>query len=120
MQIVVSGKNMDVGSSLREHVETALEGGVSKYFDRAIDADVVFSKEAHLFCTDIIVNEGTGSGIIIKSQAKSDDVYASFDIATSRIEKNLRRYKRRLKNHRGKHSEQSHIVSGAIKYVLSE
>lgn len=99
MLIKITGKNMNVGNSLREYVEVSLEGAVSKYFDQAIDADVVFFKEAHLFCADIIVNEGTGAGITIRGQAQETDVYAAFDAASARMEKQLRRYKRKLKNH---------------------
>lgn len=100
MQISVSGKKLDVGEALREHVETRLHDGVKKYFENAIEADVVFSKEApHYFRTDIVVNEGTGTKNIIKGDASAGDIYASFDLAADRVEKQLRRFKRKIKNH---------------------
>lgn len=123
MQISVSGKNIKVGDALRQHVNEALEKGISKYFDRAIHADVVVTKETHLFCTDIIVNQGTGTKVIIKGRGESGDVYASFDQAASRIEKQLRRYKRRLKNHSKRPTaENVHEILEfeARKYVLAD
>lgn len=118
MQIRVSGKKMEVGASLTQHVEAQLTTIVSKYFERAIEADVVFSKEAHLFCTDITINEGTGNHTFIKAQGKADDAYVSFDMAAERAEKQLRRYKRRLKNHhKTPHAER--VMSYATKYVIA-
>ena len=99
MQIQVSGKKIDIGEALTTHVKERLTKGVSKYFDHAIHADVVFSKEAHMFRADIHVNEGTGNGVAIKGRADHNDVYAAFDAAAERIEKQLRRYKRKIRSH---------------------
>lgn len=123
MQVLVSGKKIDIGSSLQEHVKDRLEKGVTKYFSRALNADVVFSKESHLFRTDIIVNEGTGTGVVIKGNSESDDPYSAFDGALMRIEKQLRRYKRRISNHHkpkiaeGK-GDNVRTLKG-VKYVIS-
>lgn len=118
MQIRVSGKKMEVGASLTIHVEQNLKDIISKYFDRAIEAEVVIHKEAHLFCTDVIVNEGTGNHVFIKAQGKADDAYVSFDMAAERVEKQLRRYKRRLKNHhKTPHAER--VSGSAKKYVIA-
>ena len=117
MQVKIAGKNLSVGRALSDYVEATLDAAVGKYFDRAIDADVVFFKEAHLFCADIIVNEGTGTGITIRGQAKENDIYAAFDSAAERIEKQLRRYKRKLKNHHK--VPLSDLPLAARKYVIS-
>lgn len=124
MQISVSGKQLDVGQSLRTHVERRLSDGVSKYFEKAIDANVVFSKQSHLFRADVLVNEGTGTGIVIKGNGTANDIYASFDQAADRIEKQLRRYKRKIKNHHKKKfneltAEELALIEGT-KYVLTE
>lgn len=99
MHLSVSGKNLDVGASLREHVEKRLQDGVNKYLDRVTDATVVVSKEAHLYRVDINIHTGTHSKIVIKSAGEAADVYASFNAAADKVEKQLRRYKRKLKNH---------------------
>ena len=98
MQIQVSGKKLDIGEAFTTHVKERLTKGVSKYFEHAILADVVISREAHLFRADIHVNEGTGAGIMMKSRADNTDVYTAFDGAAERIEKQLRRYKRKIRS----------------------
>lgn len=97
MNIVVKGKQLEVGDTLRQRVSERLTGGIKKYFDHAIEAQVVFSRDAHRFTAAITVH--TGAGITATSHAACDDVYACFDQAAGRIEKQLRRYKRRLVNH---------------------
>jgi ribosomal subunit interface protein len=99
MQLSIAGKQLDVGNALQGYVTDHLDKNVKKYFEHAIKADVVFSKQAHLFRADIIVNEGTGHNVVIKGTADSDDVYAAFDSALARIATQLRRYKRRIKDH---------------------
>ncbi len=97
MQIQVSGKHMDVGEALTTHVNEQLKDTVGKYFDRPVEAHVTFSKDGHEFVADAMVHLSTG--MIAKASGRKDDVYAAFDSALSRMEKQLRRYKRRLKDH---------------------
>lgn len=114
MQISVSGKHLDVGISLQEHVEGELQEIVQKYFEKAISADVVFTKVRHLFRADIMVNDGTGSHSVVKGSAEDDDIYAAFTIAATKIEKQLRRYKRKIKAHKATSAKE---MSGT-KYVI--
>jgi ribosomal subunit interface protein len=105
MELVVKGKQMDVGDALRGHIEKKLRAGVAKYFDSAIDAKVVVSLHRHGFRTDCSVH--VGSGINVQGHGEADDAYASVDSATDRIEKRLRRFKRRLRDHRKTRSGKS-------------
>ncbi len=119
MKIMISGKHVDVGESLHAHIERRLEDGVNKYLERVTSINVVISKEAHRFKVDINGNMGTSSGIILKSSAQADDVYACFDAAADKIEKQLRRYKRRLTNHhKQSHGQGNTVLVSAKKYVL--
>ena len=97
MKITVKGKHVDVGGSLRGHVEDSLKANVKKYFDRAIDATVMFSREAHMFRSDISVH--AGRGMVMQGKSVGGDAYTAFDGALERIVKQLRRYKRRLRDH---------------------
>ncbi len=117
MQVSVSGKQIDVGDALRGHVEDRLATSVNKYFDRAIEAQVVFSRQSHLHRADISVH--AGAGILLQSHAELDDIYASFDRAADRIEKQLRRYKRRLRNHHNAREEAERAAHPAQAYVLA-
>lgn len=119
MQISVSGKQVDVGESLRTHIDKRLQEGISKYLDRVTHVTVVISRESHLFRADINGNTGTSSGITIKSRGESSDVYAAFDEAADKIEKQLRRYKRRLTNHHKKVNPAELEAIRGVKYVLA-
>ena len=97
MHLSVKGKQLDVGDALRTHVDDSLTAIVGKYFGRPIEANVVFSREAHLFKADISVH--VGRNILLQSNGEADEPYPAFDTAADKIAKRLRRYKRRLKDH---------------------
>lgn len=97
MDIQVKGKQIDIGDSLRAYVHDRLNGGVYKYFDRPVDSTVTFSKDGPQYRADCSVHLGTG--MVLQSHSRATDIYASFDSAVDRLEKRLRRYKRRLRNH---------------------
>ena len=97
MQVQVSGHHLDVGDALRAHATERLQAAVAKYFDRPVDGQVTFSKQGHEFRADASAH--LASGMRVNAQGAANEVYASFDAALERLEKRLRRYKRRLKNH---------------------
>jgi ribosomal subunit interface protein len=111
MQVSVSGKRIDVGDALRRHVEDRVTSGVAKYFERALEAQVQFSKARHLYRSGISVH--AQRGVSVQAHAEADDIYAAFDSAADRIEKRLRRYKRRLSDHHARRipSEQAELVA---------
>ena len=97
MDINVTGRKMNVGEALTAHVEDRLALVSDKYFNRSIDASTTFAKEGHNYRTDISLHPN--QGINLHSRAEADDPYAAFELAAEKVEKQLRRYKRRLKNH---------------------
>lgn len=100
MQVTVTGKQLDVGDSLRNHAATATVAIADKYFGKAIEAHVVFCRERHLFLSDISLH--AGRGLTVQCHGEAADAYAAFDDAAFRLEKQLRRYKRRLRaRHKG-------------------
>lgn len=123
MQVKVTGSNMEVGSALTKHVEEHLIRSVKKYFEKAVSADVHFSKDGHFFNCVVVVNEGIKGGIIVKSDAQAGDPYGSFNEASEKAEKQLRRYKRKIKNYRRhggglKSVEPNYDSISGMKYVL--
>ncbi|HEV2561814.1 MAG TPA: ribosome-associated translation inhibitor RaiA [Rhizomicrobium sp.] len=100
MRVRVSGKQIEIGEALPEKVRARLAIVIEKHFDGGARANVVFSKEAFLYCADCTVH--LDSGVILKSEGQDADVHRSFDAALVHLEKQIRRYKRRLKNHREK------------------
>ncbi|MGO8916542.1 MAG: ribosome hibernation-promoting factor, HPF/YfiA family [Stellaceae bacterium] len=116
MQVTVTGKQMDVGESLRGHAEAATAAIADKYFGKAIEAHVVFCRERHLFLSDILLH--AGRGLSVQCHGEAGDAYAAFDDAAARLEKQLRRYKRRLRNHH-KYAKPEAEPEAAIDYVLA-
>lgn len=119
MQIAVSGKQIDIGEALQTYVKGELPRSVTKYFEAAVGGKVVFSKEGPLFRADIVVNEGTGLNFVIKADATATDIYAAFDGALERVDKQLRRYKRRIKNHKRPEIAENGFDYLATKYTLA-
>ncbi len=115
---------MDVGQALTDFVKEHLTKDVKKYFENAVKAEVHFSKEkSHLIKTVITVNEGVKGGITVKSDAEGGDAYGCFNEALAKAAKQLRRYKRRIKNYRRnggglKNIEPNYDLFDATKYVL--
>jgi ribosomal subunit interface protein len=118
MQITIYGKHIKIGDSLKKHIEEHLSATVKKYFKEALTAHVAIEKEAGLFKTDILVNEGVAHGELIKSNGEEHDSYRSFNVANEKIEKQLRRYKSRLKHQKTHNLPTSELISGT-KYVIS-
>jgi ribosomal subunit interface protein len=116
MQYQISGKQIDVGEALRTHVRTELGGVVGKYAGRPTDATVIFSKSAHEFVCEATVHLSTGLSAQAKAQAT--EIYGAFDKCNDKMDKQLRRYKRRLKDHH-KDREQPVEHSGASSYILA-
>lgn len=100
MQIQITGKHMQLGESLRETIETGLEGAVSKYFERTGEANVVVTEEGHE--VEVDCNVHLPSGIVLQSTGRATDPYAALQNSLDKMEKRVRRYKRRLKDHHSK------------------
>ena len=105
---------MDVGDSLRGHVGDQLPESVTKYFANSIEGHVVFTREGQGFRTDCSVH--VGAGMTLQSRGEAEEAHASFDNALERLEKQLRRYKRRLRDH---HKTPRAETATAQAYVLA-
>ncbi len=97
MEIQVSGKNIDLGDALQTHVSDRLSEGVQKYFGNGAEAIVTFTKERHLVECEMTAH--LYSGVFLAAHGDGGDAYAAFETALEKLEKRVRRYKRRLKNH---------------------
>jgi ribosomal subunit interface protein len=98
MSLRVSGRHMDVGEAFRTRIEDKLSEQVGKYFDGNFSGTVVVSKDASRYTTDCTLH--LDSGVIFQAAGMAHDPEASFVEASERIDKRLRRYKRRLKDHK--------------------
>ena len=116
MRYQISGKQIDIGNALQTHVQTEMEAMLGKYAGRPTDANVVFSKSGHEFVCETVIHLSTG--LTAQARGHEAEIYAAFDAALEKMDKQLRRYKRRLKDH---HKERSQPVelSDAGSYILA-
>tara|TARA_B100000886_G_C20274000_1_gene428264 strand:+ start:146 stop:730 length:585 start_codon:yes stop_codon:yes gene_type:complete len=116
-KISVSGKQTKVGKSLTVYVEKCLLSTLEKYFDNFITANVLFSKDTYNFRCEISIHvEGS---IFIQGNALSNDAYGSFNVANEKIKKRLRRYHRKLTDHRTKNNKPLKFLE-ASQYVIED
>jgi len=97
MRYQISGKQIDIGEALQTHVKDSLGTAVSKYSDRPTDATVIFSKSGAEYVCEATVHLSTG--LTASAKGHAHEIYAAFDATSEKMEKQLRRYKRRLKDH---------------------
>jgi ribosomal subunit interface protein len=97
MSLRISGKNLDVGDAFRIQVESRLNEAMKKYFDGGFNGHVTLEREGSGFRTECAIHLDTG--IALQAEGRAQDARLSFDQAAERIEKRLRRYKRKLKEH---------------------
>lgn len=116
MRYQISGKQIDIGEALQTHVKDELGASVQKYAERPTDALVIFSKSGHEFVCEATVHLSTG--MTASAKAHNNEIYGAFDDCNEKMEKQLRRYKRRLKDHHKDRAEPVEFL-GASSYILA-
>src|SRR5262249_24410928 len=102
MSLRVSGKNIDIGEALRERISGRISEATAKFFDGGFSGHVTVGKEGFGFRSECVIH--LDSGIMLEAEALAGDAYASADQVAERIDRRLRRYKRRLKDHQASRS----------------
>ena len=100
MRVRVSGKQVQIGETLPVGVRTRLADVVGKHFDGGAEANVVFSHNGPFYRADCTLH--LDSRTVLKSEGEGQDAHRAFDKAFIHMEVQLRRYKRKLKNHHAK------------------
>jgi len=111
MAFRVSGKNIAIGEALRQRVSARIGDALEKYFSGGYSGHVTVGKDGFGFRTECALH--LDSGTTLEAKAVAADAYASADQAAMRIEKQLRRYKRRLKDHPGSRRDAAVAADGA-------
>lgn len=116
MRYQITGKQIDIGEALQTHVQDELGAVMEKYSQRPTDANVVFSRDAHTHVCEATVH--LSSGLTAQAKGQATEIYAAFDACCEKMDKQLRRYKRRLKDH---HRDRPNPVefAGAPSYILA-
>jgi ribosomal subunit interface protein len=97
MTLRVSGKNLDIGEALRQHVLEKVEAMVTRYFTGSVSGHVVMTREGSGYRSDCTLR--LSSGLSLHAESRAQEPYRCFDQAADKIETRLRRYKTRLKGH---------------------
>ena len=100
MDIRVSGHQIATGEALQTHVSDRMNGIADKYFARTIAAHATFGRGPHDSVTSDIVAH-VMQGVVMKGHGQAQDAHVAFEQAADKIEKQLRRYMRRLKDRAG-------------------
>ena len=118
MRYQISGKQIDIGESLTSHVKDGIGEVAVKFAQRPTEAQVTFSKDAHEFKCESTIHLSTG--LTVAAEGRSTEIYDSFEKCAAKIEKQLRRYKRRLKDHHKVRATPVEVMEASAYILASE
>jgi ribosomal subunit interface protein len=113
MSVRVTGKHMDIGDSFRTKINSLINEAIDKYFDGGFSSQVFVEKSGSRFSADCKIHLDSGANL--HAEGEANDPQAAFDIAFERVEKRLRRYKRKLRDH---HHGENRVASEIAYTVL--
>lgn len=117
MSFRISGRNMSLGETLTQRIEDRVSDILEKYFDGRYSGHATVEKQASLFEADVVVHLDTG--MVLQASAKDGDATAAFEQAAERIDKRLRRYKRKLREHQARGKQRNFADVEASLTVMS-
>jgi ribosomal subunit interface protein len=112
MTLRVSGKNLDIGESLRQHVSEKVEAVVARYFNGAVGGHVVITREGSGYRSECTLR--LSSGVTVHAEGRAHEPYPCFEQAADKIEARLRRYKKRLKGHTAAGAGQGKVANYVV------
>ncbi len=115
MQIKITGKHLDIGDALRTHIENKLQSLRERFFEGTVHGNVVLEKRRNLFLTDCTIHLATG--LVLQAHAEDSAAMSSADGALAHLEKQLKKYKQRLKDHH-RNPREAREPREAAKYVI--
>lgn len=116
MRYQISGKQIDVGEALQTHVKAELGEVIEKYAQRPTECVVVFSRVAHEYVCEATIHLSTG--LTAQAKGHATEIYAAFESCREKMDKQMRRYKRRIRNHHA-HRAAPVEFGGASQYILA-
>ncbi len=117
MQIKITGKHLEVGDALRTHIETKLQSFRERFFEGSVHGNVTLEKQRGQFLTDCTLHLATG--LVLQSHAQDAAAMSSADSALSHLEKQLKKYKQRLKDHH-RAPREDRVAREASAYVIQQ
>ncbi len=117
MQIKITGKHIDIGDGLRQHIEERLQGFRERFFEGSVHGNVILEKQRGRFLSDCSLHLATG--LHLQAHAENTDPMACADAALSHLEKQLKKYKQRIKDHH-RHPREAGSPREAMAYVIQQ
>ena len=115
MTVQIIGRQLDIGDALRGQIEDRMQSAINKYFDGGFNGHVTLNKQGQTFRSECVIN--LDSGVMLQAVGSAGDGYSSFAEAAEHLEKRLRRYKRRLKDHKSNKESRKNGIA-AMDYVI--
>ncbi|MFN3936797.1 MAG: ribosome hibernation-promoting factor, HPF/YfiA family [Gemmobacter sp.] len=116
MRYQISGKQIDIGEALQTHVKAELGETVEKYAQRPTDAIVVFSRNGHELVCEATIHLSTG--LTAQARGQAPEIYAAFESCREKMDKQMRRHKRRLRDHHDRRARPVEFDAGSA-YILA-
>ncbi len=116
MRYQITGKQIDIGEALQTHVKAELGEIIEKYAQRPTDASIVFSKAGYELVCEATIHLSTG--LTAQAKGHATEIYAAFESCREKMDKQMRRYKRRLRNHHATRTAPVEYGPGAS-YILA-
>ncbi len=116
MHVSVTFRQMEATPALKDHATDKVMR-IAKFINKPTDAHIVLSLEKYMHKADITLNT---NGLMIRGAEKSEDMYASIDKAIGKIERQLKRYREKLKRHQPRSSDQAFRVKVNVLEGLDE
>jgi len=117
MQIKISGKHLDIGEGLRHHIDTRLQSFRERFFEGSVHGSVTLEKRRGFFLSDCSLHLATG--LHLQAHGENTDAQACVDAALLHLEKQLKKYKQRLKDHH-RQPREPRATQEAMAYVIQQ
>lgn len=117
MQIKISGKHLDIGDALRLHIEARLQSFRERFFEGSVHGNVTLEKQRGRFLSDCSLHLATG--LHLQAHAENSDPQACVDGALAHLEKQLKKYKQRLKDHH-RQPREGRAARDAVAYIIQQ
>ncbi len=116
MNVKITGRHMEMSDALKSYIENALSK-LTHHFDKIINADVVLDVEKHRHICEININ---ANGMRIHSKEMSPDMYASVDAVIEKLDRQIRKFKDKIRNHKPRSVEETRKYKHVILEVKDE
>lgn len=110
MNVKITGRHMELSDALKSYIETGLRK-VKAHFDRVIDVDVVLDVEKHRHTAEFNLY---ANGVRINCRETSPDMYASVDAALDKLERQTRKFKDRINQHKPRSAKETRILQQSV------